>query len=74
MQAVKKIVHSVGTTISFTIPAAFRGLDIEVVAFPAQPRKKEARKEPMYDFSRWAGRLTWRGDAVAEQRNLRDEW
>jgi len=27
-----------------------------------------------YDFSKLAGRLAWRGDAVAEQRRLRDEW
>jgi hypothetical protein len=27
-----------------------------------------------YDFSDVAGRLQWAGDAVAEQRRLRDEW
>ncbi len=27
-----------------------------------------------YDFSGLAGRLKWRGDAVKEQRELRDEW
>ena len=27
-----------------------------------------------YDFSDLAGNLTWRGDAVATQRSLRDEW
>lgn len=27
-----------------------------------------------YDFSDVAGRLSWRGDAVAEQRVIRDEW
>ncbi len=27
-----------------------------------------------YDFSDVAGKLNWRGDAVAEQRSLRDEW
>ena len=27
-----------------------------------------------YDFSDLAGQLTWKGDAVAEQRILRDEW
>jgi hypothetical protein len=29
---------------------------------------------PRYDFSDLAGRLQWQGDAVAEQRRLRDEW
>lgn len=27
-----------------------------------------------YDFRDLTGRLTWPGDAVAEQRRLRDEW
>ncbi|ELS04512.1 uncharacterized conserved small protein [Xenococcus sp. PCC 7305] len=27
-----------------------------------------------YDFSDLAGKLNWQGDAVAMQRNLRDEW
>jgi hypothetical protein len=27
-----------------------------------------------YDFSGIAGRLQWKGDAVQEQRKLRDEW
>jgi hypothetical protein len=27
-----------------------------------------------YDFSDLTGRLQWRGDAIAEQRRLRNEW
>jgi hypothetical protein len=27
-----------------------------------------------YDFAGVVGRLEWRGDAVEEQRRLRDEW
>jgi hypothetical protein len=27
-----------------------------------------------YDFSDLVGRLSWRGDAIAVQRKLRDEW
>lgn len=27
-----------------------------------------------YNFSDLAGKLKWKGDAVAEQRTLRDEW
>lgn len=29
---------------------------------------------PNYDFSDLVGKLEWKGDAVAEQRRLRDEW
>ncbi len=27
-----------------------------------------------YDFSDLVGKLNWQGDAVAEQKRLRDEW
>jgi hypothetical protein len=27
-----------------------------------------------YDFSDLVGKLTWQGDALSEQRRLRDEW
>ncbi len=31
-------------------------------------------KETLYDFSDIAGSLQWQGDAVKEQRRLRNEW
>jgi len=31
-------------------------------------------EKPKYDFSDLVGRLEWNGDAVTEQRRLRDEW
>ena len=69
MQAIRAIVHPKGKTVSITIPSEFIDLDIEIVAFPAS----ESKKAP-YDFSGLAGKLKWRGDAVKEQRKLRDEW
>jgi hypothetical protein len=30
--------------------------------------------QPKYDFSDLVGKLEWAGDAVAEQKRLRDEW
>ena len=30
--------------------------------------------KPTFDFSDLAGKLQWKGDAVEEQRRLRDEW
>lgn len=69
MQAVRSIIRPTGKNISFTVPSSFIGLDIEVLAFPA------AEAEPKrHDFSDLAGKLKWRGDAVREQRVLRDEW
>jgi len=33
-----------------------------------------AEKAKKYDFSDVAGKLEWQGDAVQEQRKIRDEW
>ena len=43
--------------------------EVVIVAIPAGDGRA-----PRYDFSDLAGRLQWQGDAVAEQRGLRDEW
>ncbi len=34
----------------------------------------ENEQTAKYNFSDIAGKLTWRGDAVAIQREMRDEW
>jgi hypothetical protein len=36
--------------------------------------KPTAQPTHRYDFSDLVGRLKWRGDAVAEQRAIRNEW
>ena len=43
--------------------------EIVIVATPAGNGR-----EHHYDFSDLTGRLQWQGDAVAEQRRLRNEW
>ncbi|MBK7935614.1 MAG: hypothetical protein IPJ82_00320 [Lewinellaceae bacterium] len=45
---------------------------VKVVQTPAAPVKNG--RQPKYDFSDLANQLQWQGDAVAEQRKLRDEW
>ena len=51
----------------------------ELQRFPAVARVmitwlRSSVEKKNYDFSGLAGRLKWRGDAVKEQRELRDEW
>jgi len=43
------------------------------VSIEAEPDAAEQTRAA-YDFSDLVGRLTWTGDAVAEQRKLRNEW
>lgn len=50
-----------------------RSLDyVKVVSTPTLRNKKQ--NKPRYDFSDLVGKLQWRGDAVTEQRRMRDEW
>jgi hypothetical protein len=35
--------------------------------------EKPISRQP-YDFSEFAGKLKWEGDALTEQKKLRDEW
>ena len=37
-------------------------------------QEKQLPENQKYDFSDLAGKLEWNGNAVAEQRLLRDEW
>jgi hypothetical protein len=45
-----------------------------VVTFADVQATNSHPPQKKYDFSDLVGRLKWRGDAVAEQRSLRNEW
>lgn len=53
------------------LPEEFNNRRIEVIVLPVEEKKETIKK---YDFSDLVGKLQWKGDAVAEQRKLRDEW
>ena len=36
--------------------------------------KDSSKRSPNYRFSDLCGKLSWKGDAVATQRSIRDEW
>ncbi|MBW4422715.1 MAG: hypothetical protein KME13_26500 [Myxacorys californica WJT36-NPBG1] len=46
-------------------------VELVLVINPASSTPTASHK---YDFSDLAGTLQWRGDAIATQRTLRDEW
>lgn len=46
-------------------------VDVVIVLNPSISENPQKNK---YDFSDLAGRLSWKDDALAMQRNLRDEW
>ena len=46
-------------------------VDLVVIVTPVTD---ESKGQNSYDFSDLEGILSWQGDAVASQRQLRDEW
>ncbi|NUO01265.1 MAG: hypothetical protein HUU01_11680 [Saprospiraceae bacterium] len=49
-------------------------LDYVTIEQPAFLPDNGESTSPKYDFSDLAGKLEWKGDAVDEQRLLREEW
>lgn len=59
--------------LNLNIPTQLAAGDVNIVVV-LYPISSEEKQQPSYDFSDLVGRLSWQGDAVAVQRNLRDEW
>lgn len=50
------------------VPTNLPAGEVELVIVLSKPRQVR------YDFSDLVGKLAWKGDALAAQRALRDEW
>ena len=59
-------------TLRLSLPTQLPSGPVEaVVVVPSPPGAENGHK---YDFTELAGELLWKGDPVAAQRKLRDEW
>jgi hypothetical protein len=69
MNAVRKIIENSSNPITIQLPKEYenRRLEVIVLAVDEVPGQK-------IDFSEFFGKLEWKGDALAEQKKLRDEW
>lgn len=79
MKAVRKIIENAPGTISIDVPDEMRNQKLEVILLSADESQAQQidpvdRPVKKYDFSDIIGKFKWEGDAVAEQRKLRDEW
>ncbi len=55
------------------LPTGLRPGKVEL-AVVIKPMRKRSAKRRKYDFSHLVGKLRWSGDAVAAQREMRNEW
>jgi hypothetical protein len=69
MPVIERTVRPKRNRVSVEVPREYNAYTCRVIVVPLQEVKKQK-----YDFSDIVGKLQWKGDAVAEQRRLRDEW
>ena len=69
MPVLERLVRPKRNRVSFEVPKGYSKYVCKVIVFPVEDGSR-----PTYDFSDIVGKLRWKGDAVKEQRALRDEW
>lgn len=69
MNAIRKLVDVENNLLKLKLPLSFKAKKVEVIVFPYVPKENLS-----YDFSDVAGKLTWTGSPIKEQRRLRNEW
>lgn len=74
MNVVRKIIENASDTITIELPKEYQNKKVEVIVLPLEETPVVEEKHKKYDFSKFVGKLQWKGDALAEQRKLRDEW
>lgn len=73
MDFVRKIIDHSTNPLTIELPEEYVNRKLEVIVQPIDEQETEAKKKK-YDFSKFVGKLQWKGDALAEQRKLRNEW
>jgi hypothetical protein len=71
MDAVRKIIENSSNPLSIELPKEYENRKLEVIVLPLDEVNNDLKK---YDFTELFGQLEWKGDSLAEQKKLRDEW
>lgn len=71
MEAIRKIIENTSTSLTVDLPEEYQNITVEVIVLPLNKNEEQPEK---YDFSDFFGKMKWEGDALEEQRKLRDEW
>lgn len=69
MEAVRKIIENSQNPITIELPKEYENKKLEVIVLTIDDDSAQKK-----DLGRFFGKLQWKGDALAEQRKLRDEW
>ena len=71
MNALRKVIENASASLTIDLPQEYQNKKLEIIVFPLEESEEQPKK---YDFSDLVGKLEWKGDALKEQRKLRDEW
>jgi hypothetical protein len=71
MDAVRKIIENSSNPLTIQLPEGYTNKKLEVIVLPFEDTILSSKT---YNFSDLAGQLEWKGNPLAEQRKLRDEW
>ena len=72
MEAVRKIIEKASVPLVVDIPDEYKDRKVEVIVLPLDEPAEEPNKK--YDLSEFYGKMSWQGNALAEQKKLRNEW
>jgi len=73
MDAVRKIIENPQNPLTIELPKEYENRRLEVIVMALDEATTNIEKKK-YDFSRFFGKLQWKGNALAEQKKFRDEW
>lgn len=71
MEAVRKIIDHATGLLTIELPEEYENRKLEVIVIPVDDQIEKKGKP---DHSQFFGKMQWKGDALAEQKKLRDEW
>lgn len=71
MEAIRKIIEHSTNPLTIELPEDYNNRKVEVIVLSLEDKEETEKK---YDFSKYFGKMDWKGDALAEQKKLRDEW
>jgi hypothetical protein len=69
MNSVRKIIENSSNPLTIELPKEYENKKLEVIIL-----QLEDADEKQNTLSEFFGKMQWKGDALAEQKKLRDEW
>ena len=75
MEALRQLIKPTNGQITIVLPEQYANTEVEVIIRPlTQNESVASNNKNKYDFTDLMGKLQWRGDALKEQKKLRNEW